>query len=187
MSTASDSCLHAQDHHPPNHTSFASAHNQKPFHEIKIPHPMEPNKTLTQMLWPDHCVQGTHGAQIHARIQQALDKREKEGQSVHYVHKGEDPRLDCYSGFACADYIRFTSMSKLLQRTSTPIDTVVMGGIATDYCVKHTAIDASKMGFKTIVLSDCVRGVDPTTTSQAMRNMSEYHVEFRPLYTRIKE
>jgi len=82
--------------------------------------------------------------------------------------------MDCYSGFACADYTQFTSMASILHRAN--IHSVVLCGLATDYCVRATAVDAAKFGFHTYVLRDCTRGVDPSTTAEAEQVMSWYQV-----------
>lgn len=126
------------------------------------------------MLWPDHCVQGTRGAEIHDDIQAALHMRQKAGTPVSYVLKGTDARVDSYSAFACADYLQFTNMASILHRAH--IHTVVVCGLATDYCVRATAVDAAKFGFHTYVLRDCTRGVDPSTTAEAEQVMSWYQV-----------
>lgn len=139
-----------------------------------IPHPYEPNASLPQMLWPDHCVEGTRGAEVHDHVQAALDERQETGMPVSYVLKGTDARMDCYSGFACAEYTQFTEMASILHRAN--IHTLVLCGLANDYCLGSTAVDAAKFGFRTYVLQDYIRGVDPSTTAKAEQVMSWYHV-----------
>lgn len=172
-----DLIVATQDAHPPNHTSFASTHGAEPFELRDIPHPFEPGRTLSQRMWPVHCVADTPGAALDPMLQQALDACKT---PVHYVHKGRDPRWDCYSAFAADQYLQFTELAALLHRASPPIHTVVIAGLATDYCVRATAIDAAKFGFHTVVLQDCVAGVDPATTDEAWAAMRAYGVVAAP-------
>ena len=123
---------------------------------------------------------------MHARIQAALDARCTSGVPVHYVHKGTDKRIDSYSGFACTNYVQFTELASILHRAREPISTVVVCGLATDYCVCHTAVDAAKFGFRTLVLEDCVRGVDASSTAHAYKVMQQYQVAVVPVCTSWK-
>lgn len=172
-----DMIIATQDAHPPDHVSFASTHGAEPFELRDIPHPFEAGRTLSQRLWPDHCVAGTPGAALDPTLQQALDTC---GQPIHYVLKGRDPRWDCYSAFAGDQYVQFTELAALLHRASPRIHTVVIGGLATDYCVRATAIDAAKFGFHTVVLQNCVAGVDAATTEQAWAAMQAYGIRLAP-------
>jgi nicotinamidase/pyrazinamidase len=94
--------------------------------------------------WPEHCVQGTHGAELHA----SLDRSHIEA----VVRKGTDPVVDAYSGFLDSD------LEKQLNALGTR--RVYVGGLATDYCVKHTVLDALRLGFATFVVTDACRAVD---------------------------
>lgn len=167
-------CL-TQDAHPPDHISFASVHGAQPLEEREVPHPREPSVRLRQCLWPDHCVRGTHGAALHADVQASLKAAEDAGTYVHYLCKGTDADVDCYSAFASAAYASFTPLAAELFRRD--IRTAVVCGLATDYCVKCTAIDAAKLGFRTLLVDDAVAGVAPDTTAEARRLMAAYGVE----------
>ena len=141
-----------QDWHPKSHISFASNHpGSKPFEAVKI-------DGRTQILWPDHCVQGTDGAKIllDAGIFQAI------------VKKGQDPKFDSYSGFQDGGGAK-TEMDTLLKTAG--IKKLVVYGLATDYCVMATAIDAAANGYKVIVIEGLSKGVAPDTTAKALETM----------------
>ncbi|CAO3619567.1 unnamed protein product [Cunninghamella blakesleeana] len=136
-----------QDWHPPNHKSFASNHeNKKPFVDsVELIYHGVPSQ---QTLWPDHCLQGSEGAKIVSSLLPYIDDT---------VHKGTNPYIDSYSGFADNEYHSFTPLAKKLY--SKNIDTLLIVGLATDYCVKYTCIDAVKFGFKTYLVSDATEAV----------------------------
>ncbi len=141
-----------QDWHPKNHISFASNHpGKKPFEAIQV-------NGRTQVLWPDHCVQGTDGAKVllDNNIFQAI------------VKKGQDPRFDSYSGFQ-DDGGAKTEMDTLLKAAG--IKKLVVYGLATDYCVMATANDAAANGYKVVVIEGLCRGVAPDTTVKALGTM----------------
>ncbi|KAK5000836.1 NAD(+) salvage pathway protein [Elasticomyces elasticus] len=148
-----------KDYHPRAHISFASNHpppDNKPFESIiTIANPYNPSETQTSRLWPDHCVQGTPGAELI----QELDAKNIQ----HVVEKGKDERVEMYSAFTDPfenPSVSTSELAKILREAQTTH--VFVTGLATDYCVKHTAIDAAKEGFKTYVVKDAVRGVDPS-------------------------
>lgn len=141
-----------QDWHPPNHISFYTNHpGKKPFEVIDV-------DGRKQVLWPPHCVQGTEGARI--LVDNNLFRA--------VVQKGRDPRYDSYSGFQ-DDGGQKTEMDTILRLNG--IETVVVYGIATDYCVKATALDAAKAGYKVIVVKELCRGVAPDTIEKALEEM----------------
>ena len=142
-----------QDWHPRNHMSFFMNHpGTKPFQAIKL------EDGRTQVMWPPHCVQGTEGAKL------LLDR----GLFRRVVQKGKDPKYDSYSGFR-DDGGTDTEMDRVLR--SDGIRTVVVYGIATDYCVKATAIDAKKAGYDVVVIKELCRGVAPDTSKAALGEM----------------
>lgn len=132
------------DWHPADHCSFAASHpEKKPGDAVVLPGVGE------QILWPVHCVQGTKGAAFHDR----LDLR-----PVNLiVRKGFRQNLDSYSAFFENDRKTPTGLDGFLKGLG--IKTVVLGGLATDYCVFYSAMDAAALGYKTVVLKDAVRGV----------------------------
>ncbi len=132
-----------QDWHPRGHGSFASTHG-KPVYEV-IPIHGEP-----QTLWPDHCVQGTHGSELVAGLDRSRIAR--------VFQKGTDPAIDSYSGFLDADHRNSTGLADYLREHG--VDEVVIAGLATDYCVKYTALDAVRLGFRAQVVEDACRGVN---------------------------
>ncbi len=143
-----------QDWHPKDHISFHTNHEgKKPFEAIQI-------EGRTQVLWPPHCVQETDNASL------LLDK----GLFAAIVKKGQDKKYDSYSGFQ-DDGGKQTEMAKILKESG--IKELIVYGIATDYCVKATAIDAAKEGFKVTVIENLCRGVAPETSAKAIQEMKD--------------
>lgn len=133
-----------KDWHPPDHGSFASQHpGRKPFDVIDL-------AGLEQILWPDHCVQGTPGAEFIAGLQtDSIDR---------VFYKGIDRQVDSYSGFFDNARRRSTGLDRYLAERS--VDRIFIAGLATDYCVKFTALDARSLGLDTHVVLDGCRGID---------------------------
>lgn len=143
-----------QDWHPADHMSFFSNHpGKKPFEAIKI-------EGRTQVLWPVHCVQGTENARI------LVDNN----LFMAVVKKGKDTRYDSYSGFQ-DDGGAKTEMDSILKRNG--IQKLFVYGIATDYCVKATAIDAAEAGYDVTVIENLCRGVAPDTSAKAVKEMKD--------------
>jgi len=133
-----------QDWHTPHHISFASSHEgKKPFETIKLAYG-------NQVLWPDHCVQGTEGAQI------ARDINIPQAELI--IRKGFHNDVDSYSAFVEADKETQTGLASYLKERK--IDTVFVTGLATDFCVAWTAIDARHAGLNVYVVDDACRGID---------------------------
>ena len=133
-----------QDWHPENHISFADNHAGKtPFEMIQLDYG-------SQVLWPSHCVQGTEDAELHPELNLP--------QAQLVIRKGCHPHIDSYSAFMEADQKTSTGLAGYLRERG--IDTVFIVGIATDFCVAWTAIDARKLGFQTFVISDATKGID---------------------------
>ena len=133
-----------QDWHTPGHVSFASAHSgKKPFEAIDLPYGK-------QVLWPDHCVQGTDGA--------ALSKDLSIPQAELVIRKGFHKDVDSYSAFMEADGKTSTGLAAYLK--ARKIKRVFVAGLATDFCVAWTALDARKAGFDAYVVEDACRGID---------------------------
>ena len=133
-----------QDWHPPGHASFASSHpGRRPFETTELSYG-------TQVLWPDHCIQGTEGARIAA----GLDVNQAE----LIIRKGFDPAIDSYSGFLEADRRTATGLAGYLRERS--FRRVFVAGLATDFCVAWTALDARAAGFETFVIEDASRAID---------------------------
>lgn len=142
-----------QDWHPPGHGSFASAHpGHQPGDIIQL-------HGLTQILWPDHCVQGTHGAEFVQELDRSKVKR--------VFQKGTDPAVDSYSGLFDNGHRKDTGLADFLRDQG--VTDVHIAGLATDYCVKFTALDSVNLGFRTHVIQAGCRGVNlyPTDVDQA--------------------
>ncbi|KAL9552851.1 hypothetical protein MBANPS3_003576 [Mucor bainieri] len=139
----------SKDWHPQNHISFASNHADKQVFETKE---IEYEGVKgTQVMWPDHCVQHSFGSEISKHI----DERDID----FIVHKGMNAHVDSYSAFADNNYSEITSLAKILYQHH--VETVIIVGLAADYCVKWTCLDAIKFGFKTILVKECTKPVDP--------------------------
>ena len=139
-----DIVVASQDWHPADHSSFASQHTgQQPGTVIDI-------EGTPQILWPDHCVQHCSGASFAS------------GLDVHrfdyVVRKGDDRRVDSYSAFFDNDHVKSTGLEQWLR--DHDVDEVVVCGLAADYCVKFTVLDALKLGFATTLVSDATRAVE---------------------------
>ncbi|KAF2404653.1 Isochorismatase hydrolase [Trichodelitschia bisporula] len=147
-----------KDWHPANHISFASNHpapNNMPFtNEITITNPHNPSETQTTRLWPNHCVQHTSGAALVPELD--IDRVQ------HVVEKGQDPRVEMYSAFADPFLSPTVSRSGLADMLrAAEVTHVFIVGLALDYCVKFTALDAAKEGFATYVIAEGTKPVDP--------------------------
>lgn len=139
-----DLVVATQDWHPAHHKSFAANHPNTEIGQIIDLH------GLSQVLWPVHCVQGSHGADFAKELDQA---------QIHEVFvKGTDPEIDSYSGFFDNGKRKQTGLDDYL--TEQGVDEVYVVGLATDYCVKATALDAKGLGFQTSVIADACRGVN---------------------------
>ncbi len=133
-----------QDWHPDNHISFADNHPGKAAYDsVQLDYG-------TQVLWPKHCVQGTVDAELHP------DLNLPQAQLV--IRKGFHSQIDSYSAFMEADQKTNTGLAGYLRERG--IDSVFVVGIATDFCVAWTVIDACKLGFKTFVIADATKGID---------------------------
>jgi nicotinamidase/pyrazinamidase len=146
-----------QDWHPVNHKSFAS------MHAGKFPGDVIDLNGLEQVLWPNHCVQGSRGADLHPALDRARIAR--------IVQKGTDPEIDSYSGFFDNGHRKSTGLEDYLR--SEGVTDVYIVGLATDYCVRWTALDALRLGFVTHVIPDGCRGVElqPGDIERAIEEM----------------
>lgn len=148
-----------QDFHPSDHGSFAIQHPGKnPGEMIEL-------AGLPQVLWPVHCVQGSQGADFHPEL---------ETKSWEMIfQKGKNPEVDSYSGFFDNARRGDTGLAAYLQENQ--IDTVFVCGLALDYCVKFTALDAKSLGFDTYLIEDATRAVNlsPTDGELAIQEMKE--------------
>ncbi|MGM0576415.1 MAG: bifunctional nicotinamidase/pyrazinamidase [Myxococcota bacterium] len=133
-----------QDWHPPDHGSFASNHEGREPMDVVDLHGLE------QILWPDHCVQDSDGA----RFVDGLSTARVEA----IFRKGMDPEIDSYSGFFDNGHRKKTGLGDYLRGRG--VEDVWICGVATDVCVKFTALDARELGFRTRVIEDATRGVE---------------------------
>lgn len=133
-----------QDWHPAGHSSFASSHpSQEPFSMIDMPYG-------PQVLWPDHCIQGNEGAAFHADLDTI--------KADLIIRKGFNPQIDSYSAFFENDHSTPTGLEGYLRTRG--IEKLTMVGLATDYCVNFSAVDAANLGFTVTVRSDLCRAID---------------------------
>lgn len=143
-----------QDWHPAGHSSFASSHDGKnPLEMIDMPYG-------PQVLWPDHCVQGSAGAEFHK------DLRLEPANLI--IRKGMNPAIDSYSAFFENDQTTPTGLEGYLRGLG--ITRLTMVGLATDFCVHFSAVDAAKLGFDVTVIESACRGIDLNGSIQAAQD-----------------
>ena len=139
-----DHVILTQDWHPPNHSSFASMHaGRSPYEQVAMPYG-------EQTLWPDHCVQGTHGAEFHPALEWT--------KAELVIRKGFRPEIDSYSAFFENDRKTPTGLGGYLKERA--IGHLTLAGLATDFCVAYSALDAVKLGFAVDVVLSACRGID---------------------------
>ncbi|SRR6266702_1354808 len=139
-----DHVVLTQDWHPPGHSSFATSHaGSAPFETIAMPYG-------SQTLWPDHCVQGTLGAAFHPQLTTETAEL--------VIRKGFRAAIDSYSAFFENDRTTPTGLSGYLRERS--LRRIFMVGLATDYCVNYSALDARRLGFDTVVVRSACRAID---------------------------
>jgi nicotinamidase/pyrazinamidase len=151
-----DLVVATQDWHPETHGSFAKHHGKQPGEVIDL-------NGLQQVLWPHHCVQDTKGAEF---------VKELDASKIDAVfQKGTDPGIDSYSGFHDNGHRKATGLGDYLKKKG--VDEVYVLGVATDYCVRFTALDAVREGFKTTLVEDGSRGVNlqPGDSAKAIEEM----------------
>jgi nicotinamidase/pyrazinamidase len=158
-----DLVLATQDWHPPGHGSFAASHPGRGLYEV-----IDLNG-LPQVLWPTHCVQGTPGAALVAGLDVSKVDR--------VFQKGTDPAIDSYSGFFDNGHRKATGLGDYLKQQG--VKDVYVCGLATDYCVKFTALDARQLGFNVSLIEDASRGVNvkPGDVDRAVEEMREAGVK----------
>lgn len=141
-----------QDWHPPDHSSFAAQHpGRKPYEVMDFPYG-------PQMLWPVHCVMDTPGAEFHPRLRLPV--------SYGVQCKGSDARIDSYSAFFENDHRTSTGLEESLRKKG--IERIFLAGLAYDFCVGSSALDARRLGFETVVLRDACRAIDWNDSCVAM-------------------
>ncbi len=139
-----DAVILTQDWHPLGHSSFASSHAGKgPYELVEMPYG-------PQVLWPDHCVQGTEGAAFHDDLNDTA--------ADLIIRKGYNPKIDSYSAFYENDHTTPTGLDGYLRTRG--ITELVLVGLALDFCVNFSAVDAAKLGFKVEVRQDLCRAIN---------------------------
>ncbi|SIT86327.1 bifunctional nicotinamidase/pyrazinamidase [Pontibacter indicus] len=152
-----DLVVATQDWHPADHKSFASNHEGKnPFETTEL-------LGLPQVLWPDHCLQGTSGADFSSE----LESRRIEA----IFRKGTNPEIDSYSGFYDNGRLKSTGLADYLRGKG--VTQIYLAGLAADYCVYYSAKDALDEGFETFVLEDAVRAISPEGYETARKDILE--------------
>jgi nicotinamidase/pyrazinamidase len=141
--TDADAVILTQDWHPAGHSSFASRHGAQVMTLTDMPYG-------PQVLWPDHCIQGSHGAQFHPDL--AVDRADL------ILRKGYNPAIDSYSAFFENDKTTPTGLEGYLRTRG--INTITLVGLATDFCVAYSALDAARLGFTVTVRLDLCRAID---------------------------
>ncbi len=149
-----DAVILTQDWHPAGHSSFASSHaGAAPMSVVQMPYG-------PQVLWPDHCIQGTSGAAFHTGLD--TDRADL------VIRKGYRPAIDSYSAFFENDHVTPTGLEGYLRTRG--IDRLVMAGLALDFCVNFSAVDAARLGFAVSVRTDLCRAIDVDGSLAAARD-----------------
>lgn len=158
-----DCIVQTQDWHPGNHSSFASNQDQKnPYETIEMEYG-------TQVLWPNHCVQESRGADFHPELETHRTNM--------IIRKGFRPHIDSYSAFFENDHKTATGLKGYLD--SLNITTIFVAGLATDFCVKWTALDGRNCGFNTYLIEDAVKGIDiDGSVESSKKEMRDAGVQF---------
>ena len=156
-----DLVIATKDWHPKNHISFASNHSDKKIGDIINVNGVD------QVLWPDHCIQNSYGSDFPEQLD--ISKLAK------VVYKGSDANIDSYSGFFDNGHFRSTGLSDYLK--SKDVYKIDYVGLATDYCLKYTAIDSVSEGFKTRVLINCIKGIEEKGCELALNEMKSKGIE----------
>lgn len=157
-----DCVVLTQDWHPTGHSSFASSHpGKEPYDVIEMPYG-------PQVLWPDHCVQGTQGAAFHPAL--STDPADM------IVRKGYNPDVDSYSAFFENDHTTPTGLGGYLK--SRDISDITIVGLALDFCVNYSAVDGANLGFKVKVIQDLCRAIDLNgSLDAALQGMSDAGIQ----------
>ncbi len=162
--TAANSIVLTQDWHTPDHQSFASAHRgKKPYEQFS-------SEGVGPILWPDHCVRGTLGAEFHRDLNTEAARL--------IIRKGTNPRIDSYSAFIENDKKTETGLSGYLRTIG--VKRVFLCGLALDYCVFYTAVDGKKLGFDVVLIIDLTRpvGAPEGTVTHALEEMTSKEIIF---------
>lgn len=162
----------SQDYHNPNHMSFAKTHGAKEFEKLDLNLEMEDGtfEKFNQVVWPVHCVQNTVGVQFHDHL--IVTKMDK------IIQKGTKKNVESYSAFGDEFGGKHEKTDLLIWLKNKKITDIILTGIATDYCVYYTALDAIRLGFNVHIIKTCTRGVASDTTGKAMDDMALKGVKF---------
>ena len=151
-----DAVILTQDWHPAGHSSFASTHDAAPMSMTEMPYG-------PQVLWPDHCIQGSIGAQFHPEL--TADRADL------IIRKGYNPAIDSYSAFFENDKTTPTGLEGYLRTRG--INQLTLVGLATDFCVNYSAVDAARLGFAVTVREDLCRGINLDGSLSAARRLMQ--------------
>lgn len=156
-----DLVVATQDWHPADHKSFASNHKgKKPYDKIQL-------GDMEQVLWPDHCVQESSGAEFHKEL------NTKQVEAI--FRKGMDPEIDSYSGFFDNGHKKSTGMADYLK--GRKVDTIYVVGLAGDVCVNFTLNDAVDLGFNAVLITDSTRPIDEDDFEKALNKLQDKGVK----------
>ncbi len=167
-----DCVIATQDWHPKDHMSFASNHSGKKVGDVMTVH------GISQVLWPDHCIQHSSGAAFHPDLKTTTIQR--------IFHKGTDRFVDSYSAFFDNEHLHHTGLEKYLVEKN--ITDLYIMGLATDYCVKYSCLDAARLNFKTHVIQDACRGVElkPGDVAAALNEIQQLGVHLTTVHDIIQ-
>jgi len=171
-----DNCVKtfiSQDWHNQFHMSFAETHKKQAFtgpEELKLEMDDESIISVKQMMWPRHCVENTFGSRLHRDL---IVRR-----NDIIIKKGTKKNVESYSAFGDEYFGKFEKTRLHYHLKELDITDIILTGLATDYCVYNTALDAVRLGYKVHLVLSCTRGVDKTTTAKAIADLKEKEVIF---------
>lgn len=153
-----DLVIATQDWHPANHLSFASNHEDaEVFEKIDL-------EGLEQVLWPDHCVQGTKGAQFHKELNLKA--------AAAIIRKGRNPKIDSYSGFYDNGHRQSTGLHGLLQEKN--VQSIDFCGLAADFCVFYSMLDALELGYHVNLIEDATKPISPENYAEQQQELKRH-------------
>ncbi len=162
----------SQDYHPANHMSFATTHKNDLFSKVHLNLTMKDNYIISveQCMWPVHCVKDTWGSKFHQDL--ILQKSDK------IFRKGTMENIESYSAFGDEFNSKYENTELDNWLKANGINNIILVGLATDYCVYHTALDAIRLEYKVHIILSCVRGVSKDTTENAIKDLKSKGVIF---------
>lgn len=171
-----DLVILSQDWHCKGHSSFNTSHNAKQFDVLEMNNPNEDSKnipSLNQIMWPEHCIENTFGAEININIMKKINEI-KDKKKIYFLKKGQQKELEFYSCFMDVWKNKKTELDAVLKKNN--INDVYIGGLAFDYCVFHSAIDCANLNYNTYVIKNICRSVNPENDFEVIDSFKKHNI-----------